>query len=341
MLKRMWSLRRDAIEGVIYWSGLGAAFNAVARQRGAIILMYHSVAGEEAARFIDPPNRIAPAAFERQMAFLSRNRSVVPLAKVVEEIASGRTPGERTVCITLDDGYLDNLTVAAPILEKYRLPAILYLATGYVERGEAQWADILHWALTHRTADRLSVPQAGLAETNLVSPAGMAEARRLLHRHMLESLYEERTLLLQEVQRQLAPSGNPPRITMNWDEVREMQRRYPLFDVGGHTRDHVDLLTHRGYVAKSQIQGCRDDLRRELGIEPVHFSFPYSRWCAETRKAVVASGWSSAVGMGDGYLIGAASDPYAMPRIETPRTMTALRFKTSGAFPGALSMVGK
>ncbi len=340
MLKRMWSLRRDALEGALYWSGLGAAFNAVARQRGAIILMYHSVAGEEAARFIDPPNRIAPSAFERQMAFLCRNRIVVPLEKVVGQIASGETPPGRTVCITLDDGYLDNLTVAAPILEKYRLPATLYLATGYVERGEAQWADTLYWALTHRTADRLSVPHAGLTESNLVSPAGMAEARRLLHRHMLESRYEERAQLLQEVQRQLAPTGNPPRITMNWDEARELRRRYPLVDVGGHTRDHVDLRTHRGDGARSQIQGCRDDLRRELGVEPGHFSFPYSRWCAETRDAVVASGWRSAVGMGDGYLIGAASDPYAMPRVETPGTMTELRFKTSGAFPGALSLVG-
>jgi hypothetical protein len=89
-----------------------------------------------------------------------------------------------------------------------------------------------------------------------------------------------------------------------------------------------------------QITGCATDLRRELGSEPEHFSFPYARWCAETRDIVIASGWKSAVGMGDGFRIGLASDRYAMPRVESPRTMTELRFKTSGAYPGTLSMLG-
>src|SRR5687767_4834174 len=114
------------------------------RPAGAVILMYHSVAHDDAARFIEPSNRIAPRLFERQMAFLAARRRVVALSELVEEIASGKSPSAGTVCITFDDGYRDNLTVAAPILEKYRLPATLFLATGYVERAENQWSDTLH-----------------------------------------------------------------------------------------------------------------------------------------------------------------------------------------------------
>ena len=73
------------------------------------------------------------------------------------------------MCITFDDGYRDNLTVAAPILEKYRLPATLFLATGYVERGETQWSDTLHWLLA----------------------AGRPQHRRL-HAQLLEASHDER-----------------------------------------------------------------------------------------------------------------------------------------------------
>jgi peptidoglycan/xylan/chitin deacetylase (PgdA/CDA1 family) len=283
---------------------------------------------------------MSPEMFERQMAFLSKHRRVVPLSWLVEEIASGASPSAGTVCITFDDGYLDNLTVAAPILEKYRLAAMLYLATGYIERSEPQWADILHWLFTYRTSDRLSIPSIGLEAANLASPAGRAVALRLLHSHLLESDHDGRARVLSEMEEQLAPAVKPPRLTLNWDEVRELRRRYPFFEIGGHTRDHIDLRRHRGEIARSQITGCADDLRRELGVKPEHFSFPYERWCAETRQVVIALGWRSAVGTGDGIRISAASDRYAMARVESPHTMTALRFKTSGAYPGALSMLG-
>ena len=206
LLRWLWSFRRDVAGAVVHWSGVGRAFELAARPVGAIILMYHSIARAEAASFIEPRNRMAPEMFERQMEFLSTHRRVVPLTQVVEEIAIGASPVAGTVCITFDDGYLDNLTIAAPILEKYGLPATLYLATGYVERSETQWADILHWLFGHRTSDRLSIPLAGLPQVNLASPAGRAVALRLLHSHLLESDHDGRTRVLGEAERQLGTS---------------------------------------------------------------------------------------------------------------------------------------
>jgi peptidoglycan/xylan/chitin deacetylase (PgdA/CDA1 family) len=271
--------------------------NSFARE-GAIILMYHSVAAEDEARFIEPGNRIAPAVFERQMAFLRRERRVVALAELVDEVARGRTPPAGTVCITFDDGYRDNLTLAAPILEKYRLPATLFLATGLVERAENQWSDTLH----------------------------SLSRDRQLHAKLIEASHEERMALLARF-RSRQP---PPRLTMDWDEARQLVRRYPMFEIGGHTRDHIDLSRHRGAAADAQIAGCAEDIERELGVRPRHFSFPYARWCAETRALVIAAGWSAAVGMGDGLRIRAGVDRFAMPRLPAPRSMMRLRFAMAG-----------
>jgi peptidoglycan/xylan/chitin deacetylase (PgdA/CDA1 family) len=299
--------------------------------------MYHSIAPDDIAKFVDPPNRLAPGIFERQMAFLSERRRVVPLPQVVEQIALGESPSAGTVCITFDDGYLDNLTTAAPILEKYKLSATMFLATGYVERGEPQWADVLHWLFQSRTADKLRIPSLGHREMDLASKAGRQAARMMIHPRLLEATRQERTQLLAEIERQLLPQGRPPRLTMNWDDARDLHRRFPFIEIGGHTRDHIDLRMHRGETARSQITGCAEDLRRELGVVPRHFSFPYGRWCAETRGIVCASGWRSAVGEGGNIRVGQASDRFVMPRVEAPRTMTDLRFKTSGAYPGVLS----
>jgi peptidoglycan/xylan/chitin deacetylase (PgdA/CDA1 family) len=253
--------------------------------------------------------------FERQMAFLRDQRRVVPLSQLVDDILAGRSPAAGTVCITFDDGYRDNLTVAAPILEKYRLPATLFLATGFAERGEAQWSDTLHWLLRGHPC-----------------PAW-------LHVRLLEARHEERIKLLDQIWRELAPTGRPPRLMLDWDEARRLVRDYPLFEIAGHTRDHIDLSKHAG-AARAQIDACAADLRRELGVEARHFAFPYGRSCDETRRAVIDAGWRCALIADARQRVVAATDRYAMPRVEAPRSMTQLAFKTSGAYPGALALFG-
>jgi hypothetical protein len=44
--------------------------------------------------------------------------------------------------------------------------------------------------------------------------------------------------------------------------------------------------------------------------------------------------------MGTAYRITPASDRFALPRVESTGSMTGLRFKTSGAYPGALALLG-
>src|SRR5258705_11032000 len=90
---------------------------------GAVILMYHSVARDDEARFVEPCNHIAPRLFERQMAFLRQARRVGPLSRLVDDIAAGKSPPAGTGCTTFSDGYRDNLTIAPPAPDRYPRPA--------------------------------------------------------------------------------------------------------------------------------------------------------------------------------------------------------------------------
>ena len=335
-LRRLWAARQAAAGAAAYWSGLGRMFARATGARGAIVLMYHSVADDDDARFIDPAHRMAPSLFERQMAFLRRRRNVIPYSQLIATIEAGDTPPAGTVCITFDDGYLDNLHIAAPILERLGLPATLFLATGYVARRQAQWADTLHADFQYRSVDRLSIPPLGLDALDLSNAAVRRHARRVLHRHLIEAAFDEREAVLAQVAQQLQPRGERPRTTLGWDEVRELRRRHPAFELGGHTRDHVDLRRHDGALGAAEIGGCAHDIERETGQRPRDFSFPYGRWSERAQALVRAAGWRSAVGAGTAIRIGAQSDRFAVPRVEAPLSMAALRFMTSGAYAGPL-----
>jgi peptidoglycan/xylan/chitin deacetylase (PgdA/CDA1 family) len=95
------------------------------------ILMYHHVdySPGPSGVYVTPEN------FERQMEFLKVHRyNVMELSEVVRRARSGEGFPRKTVAITFDDGYLDNLTNAFPVLKKMDFPATIFMITSNVGR---------------------------------------------------------------------------------------------------------------------------------------------------------------------------------------------------------------
>jgi len=96
----------------------------VMRRSGAVILAYHSI-GTNGRSFT-----VSPAAFERQMQWLKDSGcNIISLDELTRYRATGQIP-PGTVAITFDDGYEDNCTNAFPVLQRYRVPATIFVTTG-------------------------------------------------------------------------------------------------------------------------------------------------------------------------------------------------------------------
>jgi len=91
---------------------------------GAVILAYHSIGTNRR------PFTVSPEAFERQMQWLKESGcNIISLDELTRYRATGQIP-PRTVAITFDDGYEDNCTNAFPVLQRYRVPATIFVTTG-------------------------------------------------------------------------------------------------------------------------------------------------------------------------------------------------------------------
>lgn len=95
--------------------------------RGVPVLMYHAFTDtEERDRFVMPVR-----SFARQMRLLSILRyRVISLEDLAQRLRGGEPLPKRTVVITIDDGYADNLRFAAPLLRCHRFPATLFIVSG-------------------------------------------------------------------------------------------------------------------------------------------------------------------------------------------------------------------
>lgn len=112
------------------------------RQRmapSAVILAYHRVA----AVGVDPWGMcVSPPHFAEHLEVLRRHAHPLSLAELVRRHRTGRLP-RRAVVVTFDDGYLDNLDTAAPMLARVDVPATVFLASGYLDAGGEFWWDEL------------------------------------------------------------------------------------------------------------------------------------------------------------------------------------------------------
>jgi peptidoglycan/xylan/chitin deacetylase (PgdA/CDA1 family)/GT2 family glycosyltransferase len=95
---------------------------------GTPILMYHAIGSrdEPASRYILPVAR-----FARQMALLKfLGYRVISLEEYLDCLVKFRLAPERSLVITLDDGYLDNFQFAFPVLGRYRFTATIFVVSG-------------------------------------------------------------------------------------------------------------------------------------------------------------------------------------------------------------------
>ena len=95
------------------------------------ILAYHSISETPDAHIA--PFAVRPSAFERHLDMvLAGGGTALAISDLVGRLERGEALPERAVAITLDDGFADNLTVAAPMLAARGLPATVYLTTGFL-----------------------------------------------------------------------------------------------------------------------------------------------------------------------------------------------------------------
>jgi peptidoglycan/xylan/chitin deacetylase (PgdA/CDA1 family) len=90
-----------------------------------VILTYHSISEGNS------PLKTSPALFTEQMEWLRANVRVSPLHEIVAALSERRALPEKTVVLTFDDGFRDFFSAAAPVLHRLRLPAIVFLPSGY------------------------------------------------------------------------------------------------------------------------------------------------------------------------------------------------------------------
>jgi peptidoglycan/xylan/chitin deacetylase (PgdA/CDA1 family) len=232
------------------------------------VLAYHRVADPHEPGFTGFIGNVSaiPDAFASQMAWVARNGNPVALADVVRALDGDRLP-ERPVLVTFDDGYLDNLDIASPILRERSIPAVIFLATDHVGTGSGFWWDRVAIALTAAERRPEHLPVIGAVEwgnPHRVARVWIEAAKRIGD--------DAKRDAIAELEAMLGGTRPQPPATLDWDQVRVMQASGVSF--GAHTRTHPVLTSLAPDAAAREIIESLDRVAAETGTEVVSFAYP-------------------------------------------------------------------
>jgi peptidoglycan/xylan/chitin deacetylase (PgdA/CDA1 family) len=256
-------------------------------ESSARILYYHRVNDDRDPFF----PAISTGVFEEQMRFIARHYRVVSLSEMMDHLETG-APGT-VVAVTFDDGYADNYYNAFPILQRYNLPATIFLATGSIDTGEPLWFEQLAHAL--KETKRESVELDGAGALPLGTTAARLDANGRITHILRKAPDAERRENLADILRRLAVRAPEARM-LNWDQVRRLTAH--KIDFGGHTVTHPFLSKATAETVSWEVSACKQRIEQETGMAAPFFAYPNGRsedFSATAKAALRAAGYRAGV----------------------------------------------
>ncbi len=135
----LWPNKRETLARVLGRVGFVSLLERLGRRPGLVVLCYHRLGDGGKEPFYAPLVSASPESFREQIRRLRNVFQVLSLEQAVESLAEDG-PREPSALVTFDDGYRDNLDLAAPILTELGVPAAVFLTSGFLD-GHLPWWD--------------------------------------------------------------------------------------------------------------------------------------------------------------------------------------------------------
>lgn len=291
-----------------------------------MLVTYHSI-NEYHEERIRVPNIVTPSIFELQIRYMVSAAKLITLQEYLDHLQERRPLPQKSIVITFDDGYKDNLTIASPILQKYGAPATFFISTGYIGSDKVKWEDRLSYLVRRSKAEVISLGfPSGNITLNIGGKTDKFRAINILVSILGHCNQSEKEKALIELGEQLkVESVNPTGVMLTWDDVRKLADT-PGYTIGSHTVTHQHLTRISPDDVRWELTTSKECLEKEIGRPVKSFTYPKGDFNEGVVTAVRSAGYTSAgtIEYGQNSI---HSDPFRLRRVIVPN-QSGVRFST-------------
>ena len=221
--------------------------------------------------------------------------------------------------LTFDDGYRNNLTFLAPILQDLNIPFTVFIATHHIDTGKRFSTFIGRAVVMHPEVRRLNVPAMGL-DVVLTSDRQRKKVFKVISYRLKHSEIKTVDLITDQLIGQLSSQQYQQLCNdfqadalMTWKDVITLQSYYDC-TIGSHCLDHFicDTFQETAEIQR-QIIESKKVIEEKLGIPCHYLAYPNGNICPAALDAAKEAGYRLAFTT-DNVRVTSEISPFAMPR---------------------------
>ncbi|MEM7035956.1 MAG: polysaccharide deacetylase family protein, partial [Bacteroidota bacterium] len=235
--------------------------------------------------------------FETHVKYLKKNFQILPISEIFERYKAGKPPKRKTIGITFDDGYENNLLAAAPILDKHKVPGAFYILTAPFSNPDfiiwADQIDVLHNVMNVPHLDLNGERFEAGPVTYLHASSGLS-----VYDYIKNLDTEVRDTLLDGLQAQFQVRDRVQELPSEyWRLVDEAQLRQlassDYCEIGSHTVNHFNLGKIAPEAARIELRESRQTLERILDRPIDTIAFPDGDYTSQVKAIAREEGYSN------------------------------------------------
>lgn len=247
-------------------------------QKSPRVLFYHGVMNTPIIEKHVQANQISYSDFEEQMAFLKCHFHFVSIEELHDSFKSGKHLTAKDVVLTFDDGYRNNLTVAAPLLKKMNIPFAVFVSTGCVDDGRRVPTYYVRSAVFEKEIEELDIPtlkkhfSLDSIESREECCDELINVVKTQEQYIVRNILNDIESNVNSDLRKKIDAKYESESLLTWDEVREL-RNYGAI-IGSHTIDHAVLHSNQSAEeTNNQLNGGKTMIENKVG-KCDYFAFP-------------------------------------------------------------------
>jgi peptidoglycan/xylan/chitin deacetylase (PgdA/CDA1 family) len=243
---------------------------------------------------------------------------------------SGERPMVNNACVvTFDDGQLNNVDCALPILRELTIPCTLYLSTHVIDNQTVYWFDRLDYAIQQQGLHGIDITvnddiiKIDQSDRNTLSDNLSKLIKTLKKGFKTDSEFQkcvssicDRLESLSGTSIQQLNNTDLWSAPMTWDDTVACGNSKDVI-IGSHTINHARLSITDHETIKMEVSYSKEIIENRIGIPCDHFCYPNGDWDSETAKIVKDAGYKSAVTTDVGFNR-LNDNPFLLKRISFP-----------------------
>jgi peptidoglycan/xylan/chitin deacetylase (PgdA/CDA1 family) len=319
--------KRLMLAQAMRWSGVLGVLERVARRPCVVVLVYHRIAEPGRDGFYSPLISATPDAFRSQMRWLNSRFRMLTLREFEHLIWEDEvlqetpiSPTEPCALVTFDDGYRDNLELAAPITRELGIAPTLFVTTGFLGGEQIPWWDQAAGIVRASERPRIVLERPDRLEVTLQARERDTAIATIIGAYIgagwtatgadLAHLADRAGVRIDDV---IAAARG---LFLDASDLPLL--RAAGWSIGAHTRTHHRLSSLGAAAVSDELQTSRAELERITG-EPVDaFAYPYGDTDAfdhTTEELVRGAGYDLAFALRPRVIRPGPINRFAIPRI--------------------------